>query len=41
MIGGLEAGRTYTVSVASRRYTFTPQVVSLTEDLVGMDLISQ
>lgn len=37
----VEAGKTYLISVASRRYTFLPQVVSVTENISGLDFIAQ
>ncbi len=38
---GLEVGQTYNVSVVSRRYTFAPQTVSVTDNAVDLDLIAQ
>ncbi|MCY7375325.1 MAG: DUF2012 domain-containing protein [Pyrinomonadaceae bacterium] len=31
------AGEIYIISVASRRYTFQPQVINVTENLTGVD----
>lgn len=36
----LQVGQTYTISVASKRYTFAPQTVSVTGDAVSVDLIA-
>ena len=36
--GGLQAGQTYTISVESRRYTFTPLTVSVTAHLVNVNV---
>jgi hypothetical protein len=41
VIEGLEAGRTYVVSVTSRRYIFAPQIITLSDNLTGMDFIGQ
>lgn len=38
--GDLQVGQTYTISVASKRYTFAPQTVSVTGDAVSVDLIA-
>ena len=32
----LAAGKTYIISVSSRRYTYAPQIVTATEDLTGL-----
>jgi len=39
--GGLRFGETYTLSVESRHWTFTPITVSATEELVAVDLIAE
>ncbi len=39
--GGLQIGQTYTLSVASRRWTFTPLTVSVTDQLVNVDMIAE
>jgi hypothetical protein len=38
--GGLAMNETYTLSVESKRYTFTPRTVSLTSNMGGIDLIA-
>jgi hypothetical protein len=38
---GLEIGQTYVLSVASKGYTFSPQAVSLVENITNLDLIAQ
>ena len=37
----LTAGATYTISVSSKRYTFTPQAVIANESIDSMDLYAQ
>ena len=39
--GNLLVGQTYTLSVNSRRYTFTPLTVSVTGQLVNVDMIAE
>lgn len=34
-------GQTYVISVRSRRFSFTPQVVSINDNLTGIDFIGQ
>jgi len=36
---GVRSGETYIVSVSSKRYRFTPQLVTITANLTGLDLI--
>lgn len=38
---GVAAGETYTVSVTSKRYTFAPQVVSVTESVTALNLFAE
>jgi hypothetical protein len=38
--GGLTVNETYTISVESKRYSFTPRTVSLTANLAGIDMIA-
>ncbi len=38
---GVEPGRTYIINGLSRRYTFSPQVVQVTDDLTNIDLVAQ
>ena len=35
------AGQTYIISVGSRRFIFTPQTIKLTDNLTGVDFVSQ
>ncbi|HMT08267.1 MAG TPA: carboxypeptidase regulatory-like domain-containing protein, partial [Pyrinomonadaceae bacterium] len=37
----LAVGQTYTVTVQSKRYTFTPRTISLSDDIVGFDIIAE
>lgn len=37
----VEPGKTYIISAASRRFTFTPQVIQITDDLTNFDLVAQ
>jgi hypothetical protein len=39
--GNVRMGETYTVSVESRQYTFTPVTVSVSGDLVNVDIIAE
>ncbi len=39
--GGVQIGQTYTVSVESRRYTFTPLTVSVTGQSLRLDMIAE
>jgi hypothetical protein len=39
--GGLVMGETYTVSVRSKRFTFTPRVVSVTQNITNVDMIAE
>jgi len=39
--GGLQTGQTYTISVATRTFGFTPITVGLTGQVVGADLIAE
>lgn len=39
--GGITVGETYTVSVNSKRYTFTPQAISPAEGLTRLNLIAE
>lgn len=36
----IPAGQTYTISVSSKRYTFRPQVISVTDELTDLDFIA-
>lgn len=38
---GVQVGQTYTLSAASKRYTFTPLTVSVTGELVNLDLVAE
>jgi hypothetical protein len=38
--GGLTVGETYTVTVQSRRFTFTPRTVSVSDNLTSLDMIA-
>lgn len=38
---GLQVGQTYTISVQGRRYVFTPLTVSVTGQLVSVDMIAE
>ncbi|MFM9902996.1 MAG: carboxypeptidase-like regulatory domain-containing protein [Pyrinomonadaceae bacterium] len=37
----IETGKTYIISVGSRRFTFTPQVISVTDSLTGINFTGQ
>ncbi|MFM9903374.1 MAG: carboxypeptidase regulatory-like domain-containing protein [Pyrinomonadaceae bacterium] len=37
----VESGKTYVISVRSRRFSFAPQVISVTDNLTGIDFIGQ
>ena len=37
----VEAGQTYIFNVSSRRYSFAPQVVTVTEDLTELNFTAQ
>ena len=37
----VEAGRTYVIAVNSKRFTFTPRILTVTEELSNVDLIAQ
>ena len=39
--GSLQVGQTYTIRVESRRYRFTPLTVSVTDQLVSVDMIAE
>ena len=39
VFANVAAGQTYTVTVVSRRHTFTPVVITVTADITGLDLI--
>ena len=39
--GRLQVGQTYTIIVESRRWTFTPLTVSVTDQLVSVDMIAE
>ncbi len=39
--GNLNVGETYTVTVESKRYTFTPRTVSITDGVVELDMIAE
>lgn len=39
--GNLSVGETYTVTVESKRYTFTPRTVSITDGVVDLDMIAE
>ena len=39
-LGNLSVGETYTVTVESKRYTFTPRTVSMTDGIVDLDMIA-
>jgi hypothetical protein len=34
------SGQSYTFSIRSKRYTFTPSVVSITDSIVGLDFVA-
>jgi hypothetical protein len=36
----VEVGQTYVVSVASKRFTFTPRVISVTDELTDLDFVA-
>ena len=38
--GDIEAGRTYVISVNSKRHVFSPRVITVAEDIAGVDLIA-
>ncbi len=38
---GVEVGRVYVMSALSKRFQFSPQVISLTDELTGFNLIAQ
>lgn len=40
-ISGVESGATYIVNVSAKRYTFVPQVVSVTDSISGLNFTSQ
>lgn len=37
----VEAGQTYVIAVRSRRFTFTPQIITANDNLSGIDFVSQ
>jgi hypothetical protein len=37
----VEAGQTYTLTVASRRFIFTPKVISVTDELADLDFVGE
>lgn len=37
----VESGKTYIINVRSRRFTFAPQIISVTDNLTGIDFIGQ
>lgn len=39
--GGLQVGQTYTITVASRRFVFTPLTVSVVDQLANIDMIAE
>ncbi len=39
-LGNLSVGETYTVTVESKRYSFTPRTVSMTDGIVDLDMIA-
>ena len=40
-LGGVQVGQTYVFNVTARRYTFEPRVVSVVEELTGLDFRAQ
>lgn len=36
----VEVGRTYVVSIGSKRYTFTPRVINVTDELIDLDFVA-
>ena len=36
----VEAGQTYVLAVASRRFQFTPRIISVTDDLTDIDFVA-
>ena len=36
----VRAGETYVISVASKRYVFAPRIVSVADDLTGVDFVA-
>jgi len=38
---GVAAGQTYTLRVRSKRYTFTPQVITANSDLTGLNFVAK
>ncbi|MBK8467353.1 MAG: proprotein convertase P-domain-containing protein [Chloracidobacterium sp.] len=39
--GGLQVGQTYTVSIDGQRYKFTPMTISVTNQMVNMNMIAE
>ncbi len=37
----VEAGQTYVIGVASKRYVFSPRTISVSDELTGLDLIAE
>lgn len=37
---GIEAGQSYVVSVGSKRFNFEPRLISVTEEILGMEIIA-
>ncbi len=37
----VESGKTYIINVRSRRFTFAPQIVSVTDNVTGIDFVGQ